>query len=81
MCQHEKLKTVGDRLFCKICGQELPLEFLYGELKTKAPVAKAEEPVTEGKKQPDNQPVEEKPTKSPARKRAAKTGGKGGKKA
>lgn len=31
MCEHEKLKTIGDRLFCKICKQELPLEFLYGK--------------------------------------------------
>ena len=30
-CNHERLRTVGDRLFCKICGEELPLEFLTGE--------------------------------------------------
>ena len=30
-CNHEKLRTVGDRLFCKVCGEELPLEFLTGE--------------------------------------------------
>ena len=28
MCNHEHLRTVGDRLFCKDCGQELPIEFL-----------------------------------------------------
>lgn len=28
-CKHEVLRTVGDRLFCKDCGEELPLEFLY----------------------------------------------------
>ena len=32
-CTHEKLRTVGDRLFCKICGEELPLEMLTGEQK------------------------------------------------
>ena len=26
--EHQQLKTVGDRLFCKACGQELPIEFL-----------------------------------------------------
>ena len=26
--EHQQLKTVGDRLFCKACGKELPLEFL-----------------------------------------------------
>lgn len=29
MCEHKNLRTVGDRLFCKECGKELPLEFLY----------------------------------------------------
>lgn len=27
-CVHEHLRTVGDRLFCKDCGEELPLEYL-----------------------------------------------------
>ena len=27
-CGHETLRTVGDRLFCKICGEELPIEYL-----------------------------------------------------
>lgn len=31
MCNHEHLKTVGHRLFCMDCGNELPLEFLTGE--------------------------------------------------
>lgn len=38
MCEHERLRTVGDRVFCCQCGTELPLEFLLGEQK------KAEEP-------------------------------------
>lgn len=32
-CNHEKLRTVGDRLFCKVCGEELPIEYLTGEQK------------------------------------------------
>lgn len=28
MCDHKNLRTVGDRLFCKDCKAELPLEFL-----------------------------------------------------
>ena len=28
MCEHKNLRTVGDRLFCKDCKEELPLEFL-----------------------------------------------------
>lgn len=35
MCEHKNLKTVGHRLFCKDCGQELPIEFL-----TKKPTKK-----------------------------------------
>ena len=33
MCEHKNLKTVGHRLFCKDCGQELPIEFLTAEQK------------------------------------------------
>ena len=29
MCEHKNLRTVGDRLYCKDCKTELPLEFLY----------------------------------------------------
>lgn len=32
-CNHERLRTIGDRLFCKICGEELPLEYLTGAQK------------------------------------------------
>lgn len=28
MCEHERLRTVGDRVFCCECGEELPLEYL-----------------------------------------------------
>ena len=40
MCQHENLKTVNNRLFCKDCGEELPLAFLTRE---KEPEQKPEE--------------------------------------
>ena len=30
MCKHGRLRTVGDRLFCCECGDELPIEFLTG---------------------------------------------------
>ena len=35
MCEHKSLKTVNDRLFCKDCGVELPLELLVKEPKKK----------------------------------------------
>ena len=44
MCGHERLRTVGDRVFCCQCGKELPLEFLLGKKEEpepkKAPVRK-----------------------------------------
>lgn len=27
-CKHERLKAIGDRIFCCACNKELPLEFL-----------------------------------------------------
>lgn len=47
MCKHERLRTVGDRLFCCDCNEELPLEFLMGNngeitAKKPAPEAKAD---------------------------------------
>ena len=33
MCEHERLKTVGDRVFCCKCCAELPIEFLLGQNK------------------------------------------------
>ena len=45
MCEHEHLRTVGHRLFCKDCGTELPIEFLTARKPVKtaseaAPAAK-----------------------------------------
>ena len=37
MCEHKNLRTVGDRLFCKDCKQELPLEFLLNQCKPEEP--------------------------------------------
>ena len=30
-CVHERLRTVGDRVFCCECREELPLEFLMAK--------------------------------------------------
>ena len=42
-CNHKNLRTVGDRLFCKDCGKELPLEYLVNGTK------QAEKPAEEAK--------------------------------
>ena len=60
-CDHKRLRTVGDRVFCCECKEELPLEFL---LSRNAPV-KAENRANKAVNEP-------KPDKSPAKKRAAK---------
>ena len=59
-CDHKRLRTVGDRVFCCECKEELPLEFL---LSRNAPV-KAENRA--------NKAADEPKPKAPARKRAAK---------
>lgn len=53
-CRHEHLRTVGDRLFCKDCGKELPLEYLAG-------VKQAEKPAPEAK--PDKAPAKKRTAK------------------
>ena len=30
-CSHDRLRTVGNRVFCCNCNEELPLEFLMGK--------------------------------------------------
>lgn len=60
-CNHDRLRTVGDRVFCCGCGEELPLEFLMAKNK----------PV-EAEKQAEKAVPEAKPDKSPVKKRAAK---------
>lgn len=43
MCEHKTLRAVGNRLFCKECGQELPMEMLINGTK------QAEKPAPEEK--------------------------------
>lgn len=57
MCNHERLRSVGDRIFCKDCGQEVGIDFLMAQNVTE-PVEKPREEVPE--------------KKAPARKRTAK---------
>lgn len=73
MCEHERLRTVGDDVFCCNCGEHLPLEFLMNKGKPAKP-AKAPE------KKPEEIPAaaeEAKPAKkkAPAKKTTKKTEG------
>ena len=37
MCDHDRLRTVGDRVFCCECGKELNIAFLEGKNSVKNP--------------------------------------------
>ena len=46
-CKHEKLKSVNCHIYCQICGEELPIDYLVGKDRIKAQEEAAEpaEPV------------------------------------
>lgn len=35
-CKHEKLKSVNCHIYCQICGEELPIDYLVGKDRIKA---------------------------------------------
>lgn len=37
MCEHDRLRTVGDQVFCCECGKELDIAFLEGKNSVKNP--------------------------------------------
>ena len=60
-CKHERLRTVGDRVFCCSCGEELSLEFLKSRNASVNDENRANKAVDEPKM-----------SKSPSKKRTAK---------
>ena len=84
MCEHKNLRTVGDRLYCKDCKQELPLEFLYKGQEEDPEEVKAEEvitePVQEEHESGEKAPVSEEQSNPAPKKEKAKTGRKTAKK-
>ena len=95
MCEHKNLRTVGDRLFCKDCKTELPLEFLYkGQeeapakpeevIQEESPAEVKEEvitePVQEAQEEGQKAPVSEEQSNPAPKKEKAKTGRKTAKK-
>ena len=56
-CKHDRLRTVGDRVFCCECGDELSIDFLMG---------------VSGENRANNPAPEAKEDKPKARKRTAK---------
>ena len=67
MCEHERLRTVGDRVFC--CKHGAILEVEGG---TKCLLCGAFIPAVNEQKQPENQPADEGKGKSTGKKRTAK---------
>ena len=82
MCEHKNLKTINDMLFCKDCGQQLPLSFLTDRGKKKgkdadpAPAVQPETP-PEAEKPTENPPVESQVNKSTSEKKPRKNAKKG----
>lgn len=52
MCDHERLRTVGDRVFCCACGAELDIAFLKGKNKANNPAQDEQTDKTPAKKRP-----------------------------
>ena len=72
-CKHEHLRTVGDRLFCKDCGEELPIEFLTGGKPAKEAPAEADQAeIQPAEEKAEESPQRKKPRKSPAKKKTPK---------
>ena len=70
-CTHEKIKSVNCVIFCSLCGEKLPIDYLVGRERIAA--QKAEEPAPEVKPE-DNTPEPVKAAEKPktARKTATK---------
>ena len=67
-CKHERLKSVNCVIYCDICGEKLPIDYLVGKDTIKAQKA-AETPAKPQEK--------EEPKEAPkATKRTTKKGGK-----
>lgn len=82
MCEHSRLRTVGNRVFCKDCGEEVSLDILYGKApeagKGKNSNKPAQESQDRGKKAADGQKAVKSPAKATKAKTAGKTAEKGG---
>lgn len=60
-CKHERLRAVGDRIFCCSCGEEFTLEFL-----------ESRNHPAEAEKQAEKAAPASKADKAPVKKRTAK---------
>ena len=54
-CEHKRIKSVNCRIFCDVCGEELPIDYLVGKDRIKEQKAADE--------------AEEAPAKKPGRKK------------
>ena len=89
MCEHERLKTVGDTVYCAVCGVALPLEFLMEKGKSAEPkqfdgsvISPEPEPIQESIQEPAQVKQNEAENPAPAVKAGkSTTKGTGGKKA
>lgn len=50
MCNHERIKSVNCEIFCAICGEKLPVDYLVG--KDRVAQQKAAEPAEKAQETP-----------------------------
>ena len=67
-CNHERIKSVNCVIYCDICGEKLPIDYLVG----KSRIAEQKAAETAEKQQKDDEPKEA----PKATKRTTKKGGK-----
>lgn len=67
-CEHKRIKSVNCHIFCDICGEELPIDYLVGKSRI------AEQKAAETPKEPQK---DDEPKEAPkVTKRTTKKGGK-----
>ena len=51
-CNHERIKSVNCHIFCELCGEELPIDYLVGKsrIKEQKPAEQPAEPQEEAPK-------------------------------
>lgn len=67
-CAHERIKSVNCVIYCDICGEKLPVDYLVGKSRIESQKA-AETPVKPQKEEPKETP---KATKRTTTKKGAK---------
>lgn len=55
-CKHERIKSVNCEIFCDICGEKLPIDYLVGKDRIAAQKAAKPAPAVKGEEIPAEAP-------------------------